>query len=244
MFLKVTFSSRGDEIMKPYFGICTPFLLIVVGCSTASKDYTYMQGADYQNRQTLTKGLINDNEKLSEDAVQKILSSKVALPKKVTLAVVRLVDTRDGGLNFQMVDKELEQQFFEKKLWGDRVQSLILVPQIMISHPITLQSLRQAAALLQADALVVIRPLTYSLGKASLFSDNMAKSTTSIEVLVLDTRTNVVPYTSLITEDAEITETSNDYSQMDLLGRAMRVSEKKAMLQVPAAIDKFMSGVL
>lgn len=218
-------------------------LALTVGCATAKKDYDYMSGPAYQHRPQLRQSLINGSEPLSEAAVQKILSSKVVLPKMINLAIVRLDDSADG-LDFQTVDKEVAEKFYAKSNWGSRVQSIIPVPQVMLSKPVTLIGLRQAAALLQADALLIIKPVSYGDWKFQLFEDNKAKGITSLELLLMDTRTSVVPYTSVITETAEVSKDRGEYSDYELTARAKKESETKALMQVPSAIQKFISKAM
>lgn len=217
-------------------------LLLLVGCATKSKDYGYMSGADYQNRSTLTQSLINANEPMSEAAVQKILSSKIALPKKMNLAVVRLSESQQG-LDFKMVDQEIAAKFYALENWGPRVQSVIPVPELLLPKPVTIAGLRQAAVLLQADELLVIKPSSYGDWRAEFFAANKAKGITSLEVLLLDTRTSVVPFTSIVTETAEISEEKADYSNHELENRAKKVSEAKALLKVAPAVRKFFASM-
>src|SRR4051812_31620644 len=94
----------------------------LVGCATAQKDYDYMSGSDYQRKSKLTQSLVSGTEPMSEAAVRKILSSRVALPKKINLAVVRLSDFPEGS-DFQTIDKDVADQFYNKSMWGSRVQS-------------------------------------------------------------------------------------------------------------------------
>ncbi len=219
------------------------FMFGLVGCSTAQKNYEYMQSADYQKKPLLRQSLINASEPLNETAVQKILASKVAFPKSINLAIVRLSDSYDG-LDFQMIDQEIADKFYNKANWGNRVQSIIPVPQVMIAKPTTLSSLRQAAVLLQADALLIIKPMSYSDWKFQWFENDKAKGTTSLEVLLLDTRTSVVPYTSIVTETSEILKDKADYDNHELMDRAKKASENKALLQVAPAVQKFMTKAM
>jgi hypothetical protein len=202
-----------------------------------------MATREYQSKPKLTQSLLGPTDQLSEASIQKILSSKVALPKSIRLAVVRLSDSTEG-FDTQTVDKELAEQFYGKANWGPRVQSIIPVPQVMLSKPVTLAALRQAAALLQADALVIIKPVSYADWKVQWFEENKAKGITSLEVLLLDTRTSVVPYTSLITETAEITKDKVDYDNQELMVRAKKASEAKALLQVAPAVQKFITKTM
>lgn len=217
--------------------------LTLTGCASKQKDYDYMAGAEYQNKPKLRQSLVNGNEPLSEAAVQKILSSKVALPKSISLAIVRLADSSDG-LDFQTVDQEIANKFYGKENWGPRIRSIIPVPQVMLAKPVTLNSLRIAAVLLQADALLIIKPMSMGDWRFEWFEKDKAKGTTSLEVLLLDTRTSVVPYTSVITETAEVTKVSEDYSNYELMNRAKKSSESKALLQVPSAVQKFITKTM
>lgn len=223
------------------------FLMVsvgLVGCASVQKDYDHMAAPDYQKKPQLRQSLINGSEPLSEAAVQKILSSKVALPKSVNLAIVRLSDS-SNELDFQTIDQEIADKFYNKANWGGRVQSITPVPQVMIAKPVTLTSLRQAAALLQADALLIIKPVSYGDWKFQWFEKDKAKGITSLEVLLLDTRTSVVPFTQVITETAEVSkDKESDYSNYELMSRAKKASEAKALLQVAPAVQKFISKTM
>lgn len=202
-----------------------------------------MAGNEYRSKPKLTTSLVNGTEPLSEAAVQKILSSKVSLPKSINLAIVRLSDSNDG-LEFQTIDKEISDNFYNKSAWGGRVQSIIPVPQVMVARPVTLTSLRQAAVLLQADALLIIKPTSYSDWRFEFFNKDTAKSVTSLEVLLLDTRTSVVPFTSLVSETTELKAEGSDYSKQELMARAQKASESKALMNIPQEVQKFISKAM
>lgn len=217
--------------------------LLLTSCAQVQKDYGYMATQNYQSRPRLTQSLVSSNEALNEASIQKILTSKVALPKAINLAVIRLSDS-DDGVDFQTVDREVADQFYNKSNWGGRVQSVIPVPLLMLARPVTLNSIRQAAVLLQVDAIVIIKPVSYGNSQVQWFEKDKAKGITSLEVLLLDTRTSVVPFTSLVTETAEVTKETNDYETYELVKRAKKASETKALLQVAPAVQKFISKTM
>lgn len=218
-------------------------ILFFAGCAgQKSKDYDYMTEREYRSKPQLRQSLLTGTE-MSEAAVQKILAGKVQLPKQIQLAVVRLSDSSDG-LDFQTIDDELAKGFYDKSNWGPRVRSIIPVPQVLLPRPVTLAGLRQAAVMLQADALLIIKTMIYGDYQVRLFDDNKAKGITSLEVLLLDTRTSVVPFTSVITESAEVIKTKSDYGDQEMLTRARRASEARAMLQVAPAVASFVTRAL
>lgn len=226
--------------MRKFTALITAIFL--GGCAHKSKDYDYMATDGYRSRPQLEQALVSASEPLSETAVQKILASRVAMPKAINLAIVRLAES--GGLDFQTLDEDVAEKFYGRAAWGGRVQSIIPMPQLMIPKPITLAGLRQAAVLLQADALLIIKPTSYGDYKFRMHEPNKAKAITSLEIILLDTRTSVVPYTSLITESAEILKDQGEYSNYELTERAKKMSEAKALTQVPASVLKFLSKAM
>jgi hypothetical protein len=213
----------------------------IVGCASKHKDFDHMDTDEYRSRPQLEQALVSANEPLTEAAVQKLLASRVALPKNINLAIVRLSEA--GGLDFQTLDEDVAERFYGRAAWGGRIQSIIPMPQMMVPKPITLASLRQAAVLLQADALLIVKPTSYADYKFR-FGENKAKGITSLEVILLDTRTSAVPFTSLITESAEILKNQEEYSNYELMARARKASEAKALTQIPVAVQKFLSKAM
>jgi hypothetical protein len=214
------------------------YSLFLFGCATAKKDYAYMGESEYQSKPTLTQSLLT-NDVLSEESIQKILSSKISIPKLVNIAVIRINDQ-----NFQTIDEQLSEQFYQKSNWGNRAKALIPIPQILVKTPISISGLRQSAVLLQADILVIVKPATYSNWKFRWLAENKAKSITTLEVLVLDTRTGIIPFTSIITDQVEMTKDKNvDYDNYELELRVKKESEKKALIQVASQVKDFLNTI-
>lgn len=215
--------------------------ILLAGCASMHKEISQSGEEEYRSRPQLHAALAT--ESLDEHTIQKILSSKVMLPKKVSLAIVRLSEY-GGELNAITVDKDVASGLYRREIWGDRVQSVTPVPTVLLASPVTLKSLRQAAVLLQADALLIIKPVSSGTWKEQWFEANLAKSKTSLEVLLLDTRTSVVPFTAIVSETAEIKKGDEDYNNFDLLSRARQESEKKALLQVAPQVTEYISRVM
>ncbi|AYF43759.1 hypothetical protein BALOs_0749 [Halobacteriovorax sp. BALOs_7] len=195
-----------------------------------------MGDSSYKNKPVLKKSLIDPAKELSEKDIQRLLSSRVKINKKVNIAVTRLNSNND----FQRIDEEVAQRLYKRRNWGAKAQSIIPMPQLLIESPISLSNLRRSAVLLQADLLVVIAPRSVVDWDFNFFEDNTAKATTSLEVILLDIRTGVVPFTSIITETVELKKINNDYSNEEMLERARIESEKKALFQVSGQVAGFL----
>ena len=124
--------------------------LTLLGCAAKMKEASSMTSAEYQTRETLTYSLL-DGETLSEPAIQKILSSKIKLPKTIQLAVLRL-NPNSYGQNFE-IDDEMVEQFYSGLEKSGRIKGVIPVPEALVSQPVKISSMRLSAVLLQADML-------------------------------------------------------------------------------------------
>ncbi len=219
-------------------------LLQVVACSSMQKDYGYMNSQAYQSRQALKTGALvsDENGHLNEDSIQKLLESKIKIPKRVTLAVVRLNDSSQN-YDFTPLDKEIAKDFYNLKNWGPRVQSVVHVPNIMLPHPMSLKGLRSVAALLQADMVLVISPQSVMDWELRVLDENQAKSFTHLDVLLMDTRTGAIPYTFMAAKSAEVRKVASDYTNQEMMDRAKHLSEKKAYLEMQPQVMQFLNTV-
>jgi hypothetical protein len=226
----------GNKILIALMG------LSMSACVSTQKNYEYMSDSNYQSKPGLSESLMNDDEQYSEASIQEVLNRKIVMPKKITLAVLKLNASGSGG-DFQILDQEIADQFYKLTNWGKRVQSIVPIPQVMLSSQVNLKSIRQSAVRLQADAVVIIKPMSYGDWKFD-FLDKKAKGITTLEVLVLDTRTGLIPYTSLVSESAEILKAEEDFGTSEFVSRAKKTSEKRALLKVAPQVEKFLTQTL
>ena len=215
--------------------------LALLGCAAKMKDGSAMASAEYQSRETLTQSLL-DGETLSEPAIQKILSSKIKLPKTIQLAVLR-VNARSYGDNFE-IDDEMVEQFYNGLEKSGRIKGVIPVPDALVSQPVKISSMRLSAVLLQADMLLVIQPRSDLDWKFRMFEANKAKAQTTVQAFLLDTRTSIIPYTALISKTAEVAKDGvKDYSDYDAMKRAKLESEKLVLKELADSLAGFVKKV-
>jgi hypothetical protein len=215
------------------------FVTLVSGCAAKHRSADSMASAEYQSRDTLTQSLL-DGETLSEPAIQKILSSKIKLPKTIQLAVLRL--PTGYGDQFQ-IDDEMVDQFYGGLEKSGRIKAVIPVPSALVSMPPKITSMRLSAVLLQADMLLVIQPRSDLDWKFRMFEANKAKAQTTVQAFLLDTRTSVIPYTALISKTAEVSKEGKDYSEYDAMKRAKLESEKLVLKELAAGLSAFVGKV-
>lgn len=217
-------------------------LLSVSACASAPKSFDQKFVEQYQSRVDLEKSLLEENGEIKEGNIEKILTTKVKLPDSLSIAIVRLPEAEFNSVH--TITKESASTFLDRKNWGSRVHAVIPLPQMLMAKEPNLKNLRQAAALLQADMLVIVRPASRKDWRMNFLSPDQAKAISSLEVLLMDVRTSVIPFTTLISEEAEVDESMSDYSKHELMLRATQQSELKASLQIPIQIKSYLEKVL
>ena len=152
--------------MKNAFLILTVSIFIV-GCSTPRM----MMDRDYQERPKLETSLFRgDQDFISEDAVQKILSSKIQIPPKAKVAIFKYEGNEEErlaltyyGYNYWRSENyiKLQQQLIDtlqsQLVSSGRVIEATLLPSILVPKQPTVTTLRQAGVRLQADLILVFR---------------------------------------------------------------------------------------
>ncbi len=221
--------------MKIFFCV----LPLLVGCSTLPKQVSSEYLAKMENRETMVGSLLDEQGNLGEKEISKLLSAKIEIPREFHLAVVFLSDSTFFETKYLSPQME---RFFDRKEWGDRVQAISPVPQSLLGNSSDLKSLRRAAALLQADMLLVIKPVTRADWRFSFFRSR-AKSISSVEVMLVDTRTSVVPFTVLSSGTIERSEKEEDFNHSEVIERAKLESEYKALEKIPKIIREFLESV-
>lgn len=215
------------------------FLLCLSSCASVQKDYAYLGENSYQARPPLTESLIPAaSDTMNEANFAKVLESKFVLPKNIVLAVVRLNESNSG---FQSIDQELANKFYQSSKWGSRMKAV--VPALLLPSPITLQGLRRSAATLQADMVLVLSSNMRVDWKYRFLKSDMAKAFTSLDMLLLDTRTGIVPFTLQASESVQLPEKEEDFNNFEWMERTKFEAEKKCLQKVALETSKFFNAL-
>lgn len=154
----------------------------------------------------ITQSLFNDRSStISEENIQKILDGTYKLPKELRIAIVRL----DGGnRRYYWNDEEyLKTQqaymdmFVNKFQGSSRVKTVSLIPDLLMSRSPSFTNLREAAVRMQADVLVVYSITSDIYSRYKIFSKTDIKAFATTQLVILDVRTGLVPFSSIVTRD-------------------------------------------
>jgi len=182
-----------------------------------------------------TSLLKSDQVILSEQALNKILSSRVVLPSKGHLAITQYPGAQRTldhfGINYWRSEEYLKTQqnyldtLSNKLLQSDRIVAVTFLPSLLTPKDATIPVLREAAVRLQADLLLAFRITSDIYREHEMTVNNRIKAFSICEAVLMDTRTGLIPYTSVATGE----NTQEITTDMDI-GEARNRAEKEAVL--------------
>ena len=184
--------------------------VFISSCETASKlsSPTPASGPEYADT-LITQSLFNDRSStINEEGIQKILDGNYKLPQQLRVAIVKLEPQLKAHYWSYWNDEEyLKTQqayldlFSEKFRQSSRVTKLTIIPDLLISKAPSFTSIREAAVRMQAD-IVVVYSITGDLySKYKLFTKTDIKAFATTQLIVLDVRTGLVPFSTIVTKD-------------------------------------------
>lgn len=232
--------------------LCIAIGMLASGCG--SKAGTLHHSAQYAERETLSAGLINDKDaKLSNEAIGQLLSSKIVIPKTAKLAIANLghqsFDDWRRSYRPNYYDSHVDREDLEflraqlatirtvmrgSKLLGE----VSLVPPLLLPESPGLTQLRESAALMQAELLLVHRSRSQIVTDINVFSPSEFTSRVELETALIDVRTGAIPFAE--TYDVSKTVTNSDRTWDE----ARKLAEQQAFEEAAASLGKELTEFL
>ena len=184
--------------------------VFISSCETASKLSSPKPASGPEYADTLiTQSLFNDRSStINEEGIQKILDGNYKLPQQLRVAIVKLDPQLKAHYWSYWNDEEcLKTQqayldlFSEKFRQSSRVTKLTIIPDLLISKTPSFTNIREAAVRMQADIVVVYSITGDIYSKYKLFTKTDIKAFATTQLIVLDVRTGLVPFSTIVTKD-------------------------------------------
>jgi hypothetical protein len=247
-WLQTFTTSKNTQTMKqPLFALLTIF--IFASCSTPRYTANPSQQEDKftDNGEPITQSLFSDkNSTISEENIQKILDGTYKLPQQLRVAIVR-IDNNSSNRRYYWNDEQfLKTQQSYLDLFTDmlrqsqRVVSVSTVPELLLTKPQTFTNIREAAVRLQADVVIIYSITTDIYSKYKLFSKPDIKAFATTQLLMLDVRTGLVPFSTIITKDQLSKKQENELDNSEATNRI----QKEAVLLTIDEIGKKLTDFL
>jgi len=185
--------------------ICT--VILITSCET-TRQLSNAGNTGYPAADTLiTTSLFSDRAStISEENIHKILDGSYQLPQHLRVVIVNLGQWQQN--RFYKSDEEyLKSQqlyldlFTEKFKKSARVSKLSVIPDLLVSKSPSFTSIREAAVRMQADVVVAYSITGDIYSKYKFFTKPDIKAFATTQLVILDIRTGLIPFSTIITKD-------------------------------------------
>ena len=223
--------------MGIYRIIVIAFIMVVAGCTASPTvqrpDEYYTMNAEApltDDANSLFKG---DESVIADEDVRRILDYRYTFPKVSRIAILPLGQRAwwsSWSDEFAKMNEEKEQAFVNALRSSKRVYDASFLPSILVPGKRTIPYLREVAARYQADLLLIYRTDCKTFEEYRIFSPNETRAYCTIESALLDTRTGIIPFTSVNTETFDAKVSSEDRNFSETIHRAQINAIGKALL--------------
>lgn len=230
----------------------TSMILLAAGCTgvvsgsgsdgSFSKVYSPVVASDYRSDSLLPPEL----PILNQPEIDASLGAKLALPRPARLGIVglnpRSLDWAGSEAVFRLERSGLEATISALRRCS-RIGDAVVVPSIMLREKDTLPAFRDSAARCQLDLLLICssRCVSYSEGKSKAHREKEGYCV--IEVVLLDVKTGLVPFTRIAIEEYAAAPEDGDKAEWESVRLARIRAVSTAMGKVLDDLTKFLTAI-
>ena len=212
-----------------------------------------MATESYAAREPIATSLFpSDQAVMGDDAVARILSSKLELPAKAKVALMKFPDAegpRYYGRAYWRDEEYLKLQqsqvdtLTEALVASDQIAEVTPLPSLMTPSRVSLPILREAAVRMQADLLLVFRVGSDTYSQYRTFAKDKVKAYSTCELVLLDVRTGLVPFTRVVSRERLEMKQPADLDLAETMRRAEQTSAAEALNGAAQDLVRFMKSV-
>ncbi|HEV2672476.1 MAG TPA: hypothetical protein VGU74_15385 [Gemmatimonadales bacterium] len=181
---------------------------------------------------------------LNDSAIKRILSYQLTLPRAGRLAVLQLGEQRNAwwrdSEDFSRLNQELTDSMLAALRRLPRIERAALLPSLMVPRQRTIPYLREAAARYQADLLLGYRTDCSLFRRTRFLQKAQYRATCSVEAVLLDTRSGIVPFTLVTTRSEVFEKQKQDFETREAIVRAQFRASNDALAEVAKQLGDFL----
>jgi hypothetical protein len=228
--------------------------VLVTGCMTApqQKSAPAARMFDSEVQEPITTSLFpSDQAVMSDEVVERVLSSKLELPTKARVAILRFPDGVGGrqyGSGYWRNEQYLKllQSYVDTLTQAlrtsERVAEVTPLPSLMTPSRLSIPVLREAAVRMQADLLLVFRVGSDIYSQYRTFAKDKVKAYSTCELVLLDVRTGLVPFTRVVSRECLELKQPNDLDLSETMRRAKELSADETLKAAAEDLVSFMKS--
>jgi hypothetical protein len=203
----------------------------------------------YEEPDPIRQSLFDSKDRtISEDNIQRLLNGKLILPDTVRIALYQYSRSpRNRYYTGYSSDEDFlkaQQSFVDTLIHhisqSRRVKKIVLIPNLMISSTPNITSMRETAVRLQADFLLVFSITSDLYYKYRMFSKDEAKAYATTECMIMDIRSALVPFSTIVTKDFYSKKIDADANVEELRRRTERIAILETLTETGSRLANFM----
>jgi bisphosphoglycerate-dependent phosphoglycerate mutase len=221
-------------------------IVVISGCasvSTTQRPASYYTPADTSNNEPLFGA---DGGTLVDQEIERILNYRLVLPEKNRIAILKLSSEnnwRNYSSDFTQLSASMASDFVGALKKSPRVYDASFLPSMLVPQQRTVPYLREAAARYQADLLLAYRTSCRSFEKYKLLNPNETKAYCTVEVVMLDVRSGIVPFTMVSSQEFSAQKAPDDTNFRETIKKAEMESISNSLKEVAERVKQFMLDI-
>lgn len=207
--------------------------VLLVGCASDPKKINLIHVHEANTFED-QKSVFYSNDNLFDKDISVLLKSKIKIPQKVKIAIIKLQPRQNDG-NYRefrtnrdpLVQEKNDTSPFLKNLLNYSDITSVLVPESLVPAKADLRWIRNLGATMRADLVLVVDSRNDKFTDLQIIKKGLAMSVSSADAYLIDTLTGVILSANTYTKDAITKKTDADFDAYYTLDRARVASEKK-----------------
>lgn len=220
-------------VVSVLFGCTTPI-------STQSRPDAYYDSSGAGSSETSL--FSSDSATLTDEAIRTILAYKYEPPALSRIALMPFGREvwSSWSEELALASDKMQSEVLDRMQASPRVYDASYLPSILVPKNRTVPHLREAAARYQADLLLVYRSYCQSFEKYRMFAADESRAYCGVEAVLLDTRTGLVPFTTVTSRSFDVVENKSDTNFRETQLRAQLDATAAALRDVSNEIVQFL----
>lgn len=183
-----------------------------------------------------------DAEVLTDAAIERILEFQWRAPPQARIAILPFGSESWFGWSEELNEAaSTMQDRLANRLGGAAsVAHVAYLPSVLTPRERSVARLREAAARYQADLMLVYRTQCHSFDKYRFLKRDQARARCTVDALLLDTRTGLVPFSIAHSESFDAARSDQDLNFRETVLRAHLQATAAALDSIAAEVLHFL----
>ena len=214
-----------------------------------------MATPDYQAKEPISTSLFpSDQAVLSDEAITRILASRLELPAKAKLALMKFPEGEGAGSryygryywrdeDFLKLQQAQVETLSKTLMTSEQIVEVAPLPSLMTPRQVSIPVLREAAVRMQADLLLVFRVGSDTYSQSRTFAKDKVKAYSTCELVLLDVRTGLVPFARVVSREQMEMKPASDLDVAETMRRAEQTSANEALKAASTDLVEFIKSL-